>query len=167
MNSHVKLFSDTLKRLRGTVSQAEIARLCGIPQSSYTRYESGAVTPKHDALCKIAMHYGLTVDQLLAGGEEPRRSTPGSLLPESAADHATARRLAAPSITLTQRERVAQLAVAGYDAASSRHKAAQYETLMQHVAGVAEGNESWQWHRDEAGSIMDKHFGEKNDSQTH
>ena len=74
---------------------------------------------------------------------------------------------AAPSFTLTQRERVAQLAVAGYDAASSRRKAAQYETLMQHVAGVAEGGESWQWHRDEAGNIMDQHFGEKNDSQTH
>jgi hypothetical protein len=31
--------------------------------------------------------------------------------------------------------------------------------LLQHVAGVAEGGESWQWHRDEAGNIMDKPFG--------
>ncbi len=161
MNSHGKLFSETLKRLRGSMSQAEIARLCGIPQSSYTRYESGVVAPKHDALCKIASHYGLTVDQLLAGGEGPRHYTPDMLPPDTAANAATAQRLAAPSFTLTQRERVAQLAVAGYDAASSRRKAAQYETLMQHVAGVAEGGESWQWHRDEAGAIMDKHFGDQ------
>jgi len=149
------------------MSQAEIARLCGISQQSYNRYEAGTVTPKHAALHRIATHYGLTVDQMLAGGEGPRHYTPAILPPDSAADPAAARRLAAPSFTLTQRERVAQLAVAGYDAASSRRKAAQYETLMQHVAGVAEGGESWQWHRDEAGNIMDQHFGEKNDSQTH
>ena len=104
------------------------------------------------------MHYGITVDQLLAGGEGPRVLTPGILPPASAADPAVARRLAAAAHTLTQRERVAQLAVTGYDAAQSRGKPGQYETLMQHIAGVAEGGESSQWHRTEAGNLMDKHF---------
>ena len=67
MNSPNTFFCERLRRLRNTKSQAEIARLCGIPQSSYTRYEAGTVTPKHDALSRIATHYRMTVEQLMHG----------------------------------------------------------------------------------------------------
>ena len=73
MNNSENIFPAVLKRLRGTKSQAELARLCGIPQSSYTRYESGAIKPKHDALCKIAMHFDMSVDELCAGAESKRQ----------------------------------------------------------------------------------------------
>ena len=149
---------ETLKRLRGSVSQAETARLCGITQQSYNRYEAGRVMPKSAALLKIATHYGLTVEQLLNGGDSPRRYTPALLPPDAAADPGTARRLAAPDFTLTRRERVAQLAVAGYDAAAARGRGAQYETLMQHVAGVAEGRAEYAWHRAELAGIIGRHF---------
>lgn len=59
-----------LRELRKGKSQAETARLCDIPQQNYNRYEAGIVKPKHDALLKIATHYGLTVEELMDGSKE-------------------------------------------------------------------------------------------------
>ena len=76
MSNHENIFPPVLKRLRGTKSQAEIARLCGIPQQNYNRYEAGTIKPKHDALLKIATHFGLTVDEMLADAEPKRCASP-------------------------------------------------------------------------------------------
>lgn len=66
MSNNNTFFCDRLKRLRGGRSQSEMARICGIPQQNYNRYESGSVMPKHDALHKIAKQFNVTVDQLLS-----------------------------------------------------------------------------------------------------
>jgi transcriptional regulator with XRE-family HTH domain len=42
-----------------------MARLVGISQQNYNRYESGICRPKAEALHKIATHFRLTVDELL------------------------------------------------------------------------------------------------------
>jgi predicted transcriptional regulator len=41
------------------ISQRELAQLCGLPQSSIARIESGKTTPKLDTLLKIMHPLGL------------------------------------------------------------------------------------------------------------
>lgn len=41
------------------ISQRELAQLCGLPQSSIARIESGRTTPKLDTLLKIMHPLGL------------------------------------------------------------------------------------------------------------
>ncbi len=55
-----------LKAIRASLSQAEFAKLLGIPnQVTYHRYESGRV-PKALVLQQIAARLGITVDELLS-----------------------------------------------------------------------------------------------------
>jgi transcriptional regulator with XRE-family HTH domain len=65
-----KHFGEALKRARGSRSQAEFARLLGIPsQQTYQRYERGLI-PAGDILHRIATRLGVTIDGLLRGGKE-------------------------------------------------------------------------------------------------
>lgn len=43
------------------ISQRELAKLCGLPQSSIARIESGKTTPKLDTLLKIMHPLGLKI----------------------------------------------------------------------------------------------------------
>lgn len=43
------------------ISQRELAQLCGLPQSSIARLESGKTTPKLDTLLKIMHPLGLKI----------------------------------------------------------------------------------------------------------
>lgn len=43
------------------ISQRELAQLCGLPQSSIARIESGKTTPKLDTLLKIMHPLGLKI----------------------------------------------------------------------------------------------------------
>ena len=43
------------------LSQRELAQLCGLPQSSIARIESGKTTPKLDTLLKIMHPLGLKI----------------------------------------------------------------------------------------------------------
>lgn len=43
------------------ISQRELAQLCGLPQSSIARIESGKTTPKLDTLLKIIHPLGLKI----------------------------------------------------------------------------------------------------------
>jgi len=65
MNKKSKYFCDQIRRLRGDRSQAETANNIGISQQNYSRYESGFVMPKHDALHKISKYFCITIDDLL------------------------------------------------------------------------------------------------------
>lgn len=65
MSNKSKYFCEQIRRLRGDRSQAEIANNIGLSQQNYSRYESGFVMPKHDALHKIAKYYCVTIDNLL------------------------------------------------------------------------------------------------------
>jgi transcriptional regulator with XRE-family HTH domain len=65
MSKKSKYFCDQIRRLRGDRSQAETANNIGISQQNYSRYESGFVMPKHDALHKIAKYFCVSIDDLL------------------------------------------------------------------------------------------------------
>lgn len=140
MNRSENIFPSVLKRLRGDKSQAETARLCGIPQSSYTRYEAGTVMPKHDALCKIATHYGITLDRMLTAApahvheqREDYHSRLGSELSRSS---------------------VMQYAQDGLAAWKNIGRIGQFETLMLHVSRAADP-EQGEWHAGQAKAILD------------
>ena len=47
------------KRTALGITQRELAKLCGLPQSSIARIESGRTTPKLDTLLKIIHPLGL------------------------------------------------------------------------------------------------------------
>ncbi len=49
------------KRNNLGISQRELAQLCGLPQSSIARIESGKTTPKLDTLLKIIHPLGLKI----------------------------------------------------------------------------------------------------------
>jgi hypothetical protein len=95
--------------------------------------------PKHDALCKIATHYSITVDQMLTPAAqvcEPRVNYLDSLGPD-----------------LT-RSSVMQYAEAGLHAWQDAGKAGQFETLMLHVSHVTDPAQG-AWHTSQAKAILD------------
>ena len=53
-----------LKELRGNISQTEIAKKLGMPQTTYSNYESGKTKPNIDILIKFADFYGVSLDYL-------------------------------------------------------------------------------------------------------
>lgn len=55
-----------LRKVRGSLSQAEFARLLGIRQQQYSRYESGRRVPPDDVLLRAARYANLDVQRLLA-----------------------------------------------------------------------------------------------------
>ena len=61
----MSLLSDRLRELRGTQSQAEMARLLGIQQPQWARYESGVSSPSVEMLEKICRAHACSADWLL------------------------------------------------------------------------------------------------------
>ena len=47
------------------LSQEELAKILNISQSTYSRYESGALDIPSDALISLSKFYGVTVDYIL------------------------------------------------------------------------------------------------------
>lgn len=60
------LFSERLKRLRGSRRKSEFARLLGLTAQVYQRYEDGRV-PRADTLSVIAERLNVSVKWLLSG----------------------------------------------------------------------------------------------------
>ncbi len=54
-----------LRRVRGSLTQAEFARLLGIKQQQYSRYESGRRIPPDDVLLKAARYANLDVQAVV------------------------------------------------------------------------------------------------------
>ena len=63
-------FGNRLRQMRKAkgYSQQQIADLVGVHRTTYTRYESGAVEPPLDTLCRMADLMGCTTDELLGRG---------------------------------------------------------------------------------------------------
>lgn len=57
--------SDRLKELRGTTSQAEMARELGMPRPQWIRYETGKTVPGADILANICRIHAVSADWLL------------------------------------------------------------------------------------------------------
>ncbi len=53
------------------VTSYKVAKETGISQTTFSNWKSGRSTPKADALQKIADYFGVTIDYLMTGIEEP------------------------------------------------------------------------------------------------
>lgn len=90
-------FSSRLRQLRGSMTQGDFAKKCGIPSlQTYANYEKGRI-PKLTILQQIAQRNGVSVGWLADGEEEPSPTslaepTPGyntGAQPESAPNWAS------------------------------------------------------------------------------
>ena len=58
-------FCERLRELRGAKSQAEIARLLGVKQQNWARWENGVVFPGAETLHHICVAFHVSADWLL------------------------------------------------------------------------------------------------------
>ena len=69
-------FCERLRELRGAKSQAEIARLLGVKQQNWARWENDVVTPSAEMIAKICRVHACSADWLLGlkgeGSETPK-----------------------------------------------------------------------------------------------
>lgn len=72
-----EVFPSRIKKARIDygLSQSEVAKITGIPRSSISKYENGAIQPDIEKLGMLAELYEVSVDWLLGIN---KRSTPGS-----------------------------------------------------------------------------------------
>ena len=70
----MKLIGKRLRTLREalSLSQAKLAELLGITQSSLNRYENGQSTPSVDLLRKYADFFDVSMDYIFARCDEPQ-----------------------------------------------------------------------------------------------
>jgi len=66
----MKIFCTRLKEVRNSFSQNEFAKRLGIPQSSYSRYESGKNEPDYELLVSICRIFNVSSDWLLGLTDE-------------------------------------------------------------------------------------------------
>jgi len=64
-------FCDRLKELRGDKSQAEVARLLGVKQQNWARWENGIVFPGAETLHHICTTFHISADWLLGLSAAP------------------------------------------------------------------------------------------------
>ncbi|MBQ4332461.1 MAG: helix-turn-helix transcriptional regulator [Clostridia bacterium] len=71
----VSLFGARLRMLRRRAkwTQQAVADRLSIHRTTYTKYETGVVTPDQQGLLKLAEIFGVTVDYLLGREETPAR----------------------------------------------------------------------------------------------
>ena len=65
-------------RLRGMredrdLNQTEVARMLGMSQTGYSKYETGENDIPTDILIKLANYYGVSIDYLLGQTNNPNR----------------------------------------------------------------------------------------------
>ena len=60
-------YNEQLKKLRGEISQDEIAKQIGITKSSWSMYERGERVPRDEIKIRIANFFGKTVQEIFFG----------------------------------------------------------------------------------------------------
>lgn len=58
------------------VTAYKVSKATGIAGSTFTDWKNGRSTPKQDKLQKIADYFGVTVDYLMTGKDEPKEKDP-------------------------------------------------------------------------------------------
>ena len=58
------------------VTAYKVSKATGIAGSTFSDWKSGRSTPKQEKLQKIADYFGVTVEYLMTGKEEPKEKTP-------------------------------------------------------------------------------------------
>lgn len=61
----MKYLAQRLTKLRGDISQTELAKRAGIPQSAISEIEAGKRVPRADTLQKLAAALNVSVSDLL------------------------------------------------------------------------------------------------------
>ena len=69
-----EIFENLLKE-RG-ITAYKVAQDTGITTATLSSWKKGRYTPKREKLQKIADYFGVTVDYLMTGKEEPKEKTP-------------------------------------------------------------------------------------------
>lgn len=64
-----------LRDSRG-IKDSDVVKATGITKSTFSDWKSGRSNPKQDKLQKIADYFGVTVDYLLTGKDEPKEKAP-------------------------------------------------------------------------------------------
>lgn len=73
----LKVFAASLKKIRGTGRQEDIAERCGLGQSMYSRLENGKRAPSMEMLAKLSDGLRVEVYQLF-GGLPPMKALPST-----------------------------------------------------------------------------------------
>ena len=58
------------------VKDADVVKETGITKSTFSDWKNGRSKPKQEKLQKIADYFGVTVDYLMTGKEEPKETAP-------------------------------------------------------------------------------------------
>ena len=58
------------------VTPYKVAKATGVTTTTLTNWKQGKYTPKQDKLQKIADYFGVTLDYLMTGKEEPKEKAP-------------------------------------------------------------------------------------------
>ncbi|TDQ35237.1 helix-turn-helix transcriptional regulator [Aureibacillus halotolerans] len=58
------MINHTMRKLRGELSQRDLAKELGIPQSTYAMIETNQRFPRRDLQMKLANYFDVTVDEL-------------------------------------------------------------------------------------------------------
>jgi len=58
------MMGETLKKLRGSRTQAEVAKALGISISALSMYENGERIPRDEVKKRVAEYYGRTVQHI-------------------------------------------------------------------------------------------------------
>lgn len=66
-----EIFIQLLQKYGETAYQ--VSKATGVSQTTFSNWKSGRSNPKTDALQKIADHFGVTVDYLMTGKNEPAK----------------------------------------------------------------------------------------------
>src|SRR3954466_12200299 len=94
-----------LREVRG-LSQAQIARLAGVPRATWTHLESGAANPTLAVLIKVADALQVRLDELLAAPRSPVRHLTAAELPTRTRGAITIRKLLPESLPGLDLERM-------------------------------------------------------------
>ena len=67
--ANAKTIGDRLRRLRGDLTQEQVARDLGISQSAITMYETGQRIPRDEIKMLFAQYYNVTVESIFFAKE--------------------------------------------------------------------------------------------------
>ena len=71
-------YYEKIRDARG-LTNYQVAKLTGIPRSTFSDWSNGRSTPKQDKLKKIADVLDTSVDYLITGKDKPKESTGGTV----------------------------------------------------------------------------------------
>ena len=66
------IFKDRIRALRQErgETQVQVAEAIGVAESHYQRFERGANLPNLENVCKLADHFGVTIDYLVGRSDK-------------------------------------------------------------------------------------------------